>query len=228
MTRTHLNFLVDALAFAAMLLLTATGLVLSYQLPPGSGGEHGMGRGRGAGERPVTLLWGWSRHQWGALHYWIAVGLLAIVAVHLLLHWKWLVAVIRGKPSDASPYRLLAGGLAAIGLVGIVAVPLIVPTSTFKRGELQQQSGSLPKGSTEPGLPLTGKGTAPLLRGSMTWQEVSEETGVPLNGILSRLSLPADTSGSERVGRVLRARGLDMNDLRKALDQPVDEKERAP
>ena len=70
MKRTRLNFVIDAAAFAVFLFLVSTGMLLRYQLPPGSGGLHGRGVGYGESQQPVLLLWGWTRHQWGEIHYW--------------------------------------------------------------------------------------------------------------------------------------------------------------
>jgi hypothetical protein len=53
----------------------------------------------------------------------------------------------------------------------------------------------------------------------MALEEVARRTGVPVADILERLRLPADTSPSENVGRLLRTHGLDMSDLRRAVDQ---------
>ena len=39
----------------------------------------------------LLLLWGLLRHQWGTAHAWISVILLSVLAVHVALHWRWLV-----------------------------------------------------------------------------------------------------------------------------------------
>ena len=50
MSRTALNAIVDAVAYAGLVVLATTGLMLRWQMPPGSGGLHGMGSGSaGAG-----------------------------------------------------------------------------------------------------------------------------------------------------------------------------------
>jgi hypothetical protein len=74
MSRTGFNALVDAVAYAGFTVLATTGIMLRYQMPPGSGGLHGMGNGVGGDSRPVTIVWGLSRHEWGSVHYWIAMG----------------------------------------------------------------------------------------------------------------------------------------------------------
>lgn len=79
MNRTIANVVIDlaaALLFAGMI---ATGYVLRFPLPPGT-------------NRTLTL-WSLTRHQWGSIHYGMSLGLLVIIAAHIVLHWKWLVTV---------------------------------------------------------------------------------------------------------------------------------------
>jgi hypothetical protein len=199
MKRTQLNFAIDVAAFAAFLFLLTTGLLLRYQLPAGSGGLHATGVGRGAAERPVTLLWGWTRHDWGDLHYWIAGLLVAILAVHLVLHWKWIVGIVRGTRSEASGLRFGLGLASLLALLLLAAAPVLAPTESVTRGELQQQQHSAAE--TE-------------LRGSMTVREVAEATGLSVTELLESVELPADASPDERIGRLLRRHGLQMSDLR--------------
>jgi hypothetical protein len=220
MSRTALNAIVDAVAYAGIVVLAATGLMLRWQMPPGSGGLHGMGSGAGAGSRSVTVVWGLSRHEWGSIHYWIALVLMGVLAVHLVLHWKWIVCVLRGKPhSDVS------GGRFALGVAGLVlvtllaAAPLLTPAQTAPRSELLKS----PSGNQQTDLGGTEEGVEPneaeAIRGFMTLEEVARQSGVPVSEILQRLALPPDTAPSEQVGRLLRAHGLDMSTLRKAIGQ---------
>jgi mono/diheme cytochrome c family protein len=57
--------------------MVGSGYILWLALPPGTNRTH--------------ILWGLLRHQWGAVHAWISVTLLAVLAVHVALHWRWLV-----------------------------------------------------------------------------------------------------------------------------------------
>jgi hypothetical protein len=200
MKRTYLNALVDAMAFLGFLLLLTTGLLLAYQLPPGSGGLHGAGTGRGVGERSVEVVWGLSRHAWGEIHYWIALTTAAVLAVHLVLHWKWIVCVVRGKASEASGQRLALGAVGLAFAVLLSVAPLASPTQRMTREEL-------------------GVFTAPAVRGSMTIQEIAEASGTTTATILEALGLPADTPTNESAGRMLRRHNLTMGELRTALEQ---------
>ena len=42
----------------------------------------------------MLLLWGLTRHQWGDIHFWLSLGFLGILFVHIVLHWQWIVTVI--------------------------------------------------------------------------------------------------------------------------------------
>lgn len=147
MSRTRWNTVVDAVAYFGLVLLASSGLMLRFQLPPGSGGLHGIGSGPGAGDRSVTIVWGLSRHEWGNIHYWIALLLMGVLAVHLILHWKWIVSILGKKAHpDVSGARFMLG-IAGLILVSLLAAaPLLTPAETTPRSELLEK----PSGKTKP------------------------------------------------------------------------------
>ncbi len=79
--------------------LASTGLILAFRLL--SGREH-----RG------STLWGLDRHTWGDIHTWLAYVLIFLVALHLLMHvrWLWVVACKRDLK------KLLVGVLLGLAL----------------------------------------------------------------------------------------------------------------
>jgi hypothetical protein len=80
MKRTLVNLLIDLSAALLFLGMLATGFILRFPLPPGT--------------NKALSLWGLTRHQWGAVHFWISGALLAVLLVHLALHWQWVVSVV--------------------------------------------------------------------------------------------------------------------------------------
>ncbi len=80
MKSTIANIIIDIVAAFLFLGMIATGYILRFPLPPGS--------------NKTLSLWGFSRHQWGDVHFWISMGLLVVLVVHLVLHWNWIVTVI--------------------------------------------------------------------------------------------------------------------------------------
>jgi hypothetical protein len=217
MKRTQLNFAIDAGAFAVFLFLLSTGLLLRYHLPPGGGRLDAVGTGQGAAERPVTILWGWTRHEWGQIHYWIAGLLITVLAVHLALHWKWIVCVVGGARSDASGLRFGLGLASLAALVLVAAAPLLAPRVLVTRGELRQQLAA-PEAALEPSTEL---------KGSMTLAEVATATNLSVSEVLNEMDLPSDVAQNERIGRLLRQHGLQMSDLKRILgsDDTIETKE---
>ena len=75
--------------FVALLLLglfeTLSGFVLWFALPREGGGR------RGVDSISQDAFWSLSRPTWTELHDWVAVALLAVVVIHIVLHWRWIV-----------------------------------------------------------------------------------------------------------------------------------------
>ncbi len=128
MRRPTLNLLVDSVAFAGFVFLTTTGVLMRYVLPPGSG-HH-------------SVVWGLDRHDWGAIHFWIAAGFLCVLAFHLFLHWKWIVNAVRGRPREGSGARVGLGIVGLRAVVALAAAPLVSPVKKVDRGAEQPHESS--------------------------------------------------------------------------------------
>lgn len=190
MKRTSLNFIIDIVAFVGFVVLTTTGVLMRYMLPPGSG--H------------YSTIWSLDRHEWGGIHFWISVVFFLLLALHLVLHWRWIVSVVTGRPREGSGFRV---GLGVVGLTAVVALaisPLLTPVEkdTSSRGE---SSLSIHK----------YKDTS--IRGSMTLKEIEETTGVPVSYIIKSLNLPETISEEKRLGPLKRQYGFEINDVREIV-----------
>lgn len=114
MKRVTLNFAIDTLTFLVMLAMVATGLLIRFVLPPGSGERRS--------------LWAGTRHEWGDVHFWLAVTLGALLLVHIALHWGWVCSVVQGwlprgrrAGPKSSSRRNLAGAALLVAIAGLVA-----------------------------------------------------------------------------------------------------------
>ena len=130
MKRSNLNFIIDAILFMGLVLLVSTGLAMRFLLPAG---VERLERGQ-------LILWGMSRHQWGDVHFYIAVGLMVILAAHLVLHWRWVVSVGAGERRQNS--RLWLGALAVSALLFVAVAPFLSPVEKkapgHRRGPLHR------------------------------------------------------------------------------------------
>ncbi|NBC11485.1 MAG: DUF4405 domain-containing protein [Planctomycetes bacterium] len=109
MSRQTINFLLDALLALLGLAVLATGLLIAYILPPHSRGDW---------------VWGWTRHDWGELHLYLALGLVGMIALHLAMHWRWVCVVgakVLARLRVTAGVRTQAGlALAIVLLVGLI------------------------------------------------------------------------------------------------------------
>jgi len=105
MSRATLNFIVDLISFVNLLILAFTGFIIKFILPPGSGG-HGRGYRGGRGPGEIKELWSITRHEWGDIHFYLAVLFVVLMAVHTILHWGWIKNYFRllvGFPCKKTP-----------------------------------------------------------------------------------------------------------------------------
>jgi hypothetical protein len=75
-------------ALLALLVQVVSGFVLWIALPRGDGFRF-----RGSGSRAAHESFGFDRATWVDVHEWAAVALVAILLLHLLLNWRWVVSV---------------------------------------------------------------------------------------------------------------------------------------
>ena len=85
MKKSMKNYVVFVAMAVLGLVEAVSGFVLWLALPQG-GGWRG---GRLAGGAEYTF-WSLSRHTWLDIHDWVAVAIVAVIIIHLALHWKWI------------------------------------------------------------------------------------------------------------------------------------------
>lgn len=188
MKRTNLNFSIDSAAFIGFVLLTTTGVLMRYILPPGSGSH--------------TTIWGLDRHEWGTIHFWISIVFFSILTLHLILHWRWIANVVTGKQDESSGLR---AGLGVVGLVTVIALavsPLLSPVEIEHKGSSSYSSH---------------KSNDISINGSMTLKQVEDSTGVPAKLIIESLGLPETTSVEEKLGVLKKKQGIEIRDVRELI-----------
>lgn len=192
MKRMNLNAVIDAMAFFCFVLLTTTGVLMRYLLPPGSGHS--------------STIWGMDRHEWGGVHFWLSVVLFSTLSLHLVLHWQWIVNIVRGHPVPGSGLRMGLGIVGALAVVALGISPLLTP--------VEQDSAR-----TESTLLSNHEDKDALVRGSMSLREVEEATGVPAAHIIEALKLPTATSPDEGLGSLKKRHQFEIKDVREIVKQ---------
>lgn len=82
MNKARLNYLVDFFIFLFFVIVSLTGLLILFFIP----------RGNKSGYQEFL---GVTKSNWAFLHEWAGIIMIILVAVHLILHWKWIVSMTR-------------------------------------------------------------------------------------------------------------------------------------
>ena len=134
MDKTKLNFVIDALMFLCLMAIAGLGFLMYYILPPGRL-IHAVYGGS------VNLSWlGWDRHDWGDIHLYLAFTLLALLAIHLILHWKMIVGLFaRLLPDPKLRFRV---GLAFL-IISLLLIyfPFLITPAAGEKGRGGGQGG---------------------------------------------------------------------------------------
>lgn len=218
MKRNTLNFAVDGLTLIGMLAMIATGVLLRYILPPGSRGGGGLS------------VWGWTRHDWGDLHFWAAVGLGVLLLVHVALHWKWVCITIqrwlqnRDERSRAPQFwRRSAFGLGFLAAMSLLTGGFLwSAAASLKSGGERDESGERgqERTSASNGARGTagGEGVAVAPRGGAGGRHEGN-ADEPSRG---RADSGGMIRGSMTLADVERETGVSVAALRSALNLPDD------
>jgi hypothetical protein len=127
MTKTLTNLWLDLLALLLMMGLMLTGGIIHFVLPPGTGRS--------------LQLFGLGRHDYGAVHAWLAAAILAVLALHVILHWSFvccLVAKGLGKERPAGRSLLVWGA-------GVLFVTVLLPILGIVWATSQVEASDVPR-----------------------------------------------------------------------------------
>jgi len=127
MKRNHVHLLVDVLLAVTALGMVWTGLLLAFVLPPGS---------------RATRVWGLERHDWGDVHFWMAMGIVALVLVHVALNWRWVWCVVvklfTDNPNRIPPWKIYTVGIGLVLLLTLF-IGSILWAAVASRGPLERE-----------------------------------------------------------------------------------------
>jgi hypothetical protein len=204
------DFVVNSLVFTLFVLLVATGALMKFVLPKGSGES--------------LAVWGLGRHDWGSVHFWVAVGLLSAIALHLLFHWSWISAVVRGRPRELGARRVTLGLVAVAALLAVAVAPLVSPVrQTGKPAEREMEARTAPAARGPAAAPVAANEedcSAPAgteIHGTMSLEQVERASGVPAEHLIRQLRLPAGVSRTEPLRQLTGAHGFTMDDVRRIV-----------
>lgn len=186
------NFIVDILAFVCFVFLVSTGIILYYNLPKGSG--HDM------------TIWQLDRHEWGSIHFYIALLFLLILVLHLILHWRWIVSLTKGRRHSNSGNKVALGLVGLFALIAMALAPIISPVQNSQTNDYESIGD------------VTGSFGSKSIRGSMTLSDLEQATNIPVSHFIKALKLPVSISKKAPLKELRKSYGFTMEDVRKVVE----------
>ncbi len=234
MKRNTLNYVIDAIGFVAMAFLVSTGAIMRFVLPSGSG--------------YTFQVWGMDRHAWGHVHFWLGVAFLVVVVAHILLHWGWIVSVTKGSRGSRAGSRIWLAVIVTLAVLALAAIPLLAPaekggeaprrgrservqaeaadveqfqTETTDSEQTQREAAEIELDRAEAAdveHDVHGASFEYDIHGSMTLRDIEELSGVPATYLLQKLGLSPAVSIDERLGRLRRTHGFEIDEVRAIVE----------
>lgn len=205
MKRSALNFLIDVLTFLVFFAKVWTGFLIHYVLPPGGGRGHAL------------TLWGMNRHDYGNVHFYLALAMVALIIVHIWLHWPWVCSILSNLLGASQPKRsrrTLYGTILLL-VIGIVTASSLLWVKTrvkYTNGEEQERYGHEAFETNE----------LPYITGRTTLSQAAEMAGISVEQLISELKLPSNINPNERLGRLRWQYGFEIEDVRRIASQEIN------
>jgi len=87
MEKSKLNLTIDGLLLLCIAAIVGIGLLIKYVL------VAGYLRWEIYGRNVEMLFWGLDRHQWGTIHLVLGIVFLALLVLHIVLHWSMIIGI---------------------------------------------------------------------------------------------------------------------------------------
>jgi len=120
MKRSNLNYLIDIIMFILMMAILGIGFLMKFVLITGQ--ERWIRYGRNV---DITF-WGMDRHEWGMIHLILGLILIAVLILHLILHWRSIVKFFRNFSGNRS-IRISVTSILLIVSISLIILPFLVP-----------------------------------------------------------------------------------------------------
>jgi len=118
--KSNANFIIDALMFLAMMALAGTGFVRKFILLSGSASKALYGY-----KVHMTLL-GFDRDAWSIIHLYTGYFILALLLLHIILHWKQ-IKIMCKKLISQNTTRLVITIIFVLLSIALLVFPFVIP-----------------------------------------------------------------------------------------------------
>ncbi len=86
--KSKLNIIIDIILLVLLVLMAGVGFLIKYALLPG------IQRNSKFGANINLEVLGMDRHQWGNIHLIISIIFIALIILHIILHWDMILCIL--------------------------------------------------------------------------------------------------------------------------------------
>ena len=127
MNKSKLNFIIDAAMFLTMMAMVGLGFLMKYIMPPGRVLREKYG------SNPVLTWLGWDRHDWGDIHFYLALAFLTLLVLHIILHWSQILGLLQRLVPNPTWRSRIAIIFVILGLL-LIWWPFMITPDRQERG----------------------------------------------------------------------------------------------
>lgn len=127
MKKSKLNLIIDALMLLCIAAIAGIGLLIKYVLVPG------FKRWEIYNQNVDLSYWGMDRHEWGSIHFIIALTFLVLLIIHIVLHWPVIINIYCELIPNSFVRRVIAVIIICLVIL-LVIFPLFVEPEVQERG----------------------------------------------------------------------------------------------
>lgn len=226
------NLVIDFIMIVVMMAVAGLGLLMKFVLLPGYKVNEVYGTGA------ELYFWGLDRHQWGAIHLYLALFLVFLLILHLVFHWDMIVCIFRQMVSTRAIRTVFLVFIGVLSLF-LALAPLFVKPEVAQLERKHQRNRVMDVQSapymdavdedlpTNPAQPVSPARTDEsdneynhrhqnidiAVDGTMTLGEVAERYGLSAGELAEVIGVPTEYS-NERLGRLRKRYDFEMDDLR--------------
>jgi len=204
MRRSDVNLLLDVISLIVFLTMIWTGCLMHYVLPAGGGRGH------------TLTLWGMNRHDYGKVHFFLALAMVALIIVHLWLHWSLICSIMSnllGAPQQKRFKRALYGLILLLVMVIVTAGSIL-----WIETKVKYTYGEEPERYE---YETFEKDNLPHITGRMTLSQAADVAGISVEQLITKLQLPSNIDPNERLGRLKWQYRFEIEDVKRIVSQEI-------
>ena len=205
MRRSAVNLLIDVITLLVFFAMVWTGCLMHYVLPAGGGRGH------------TLTLWGMNRHEYGKVHFYLALAMVALIIVHLWLHWPWICSTMSNLLGAQQPKRFKR---ALYGMILLLVMVIATAGSLlWSETKVKYTYGEDPARYEFKAFEID---ELPDITGRTTLSQAAEMAGISVEQLISKLQLPSDINPNERLGRLRWQYGFKIEDVKRIASQEIN------